>query len=93
MELPKVVIKQNFQDYFAGKEVEASFVTKKDSEVWPGERVMAFKDSLAATSDIPVPSSEISHSIGIEGTITQVVQEKLPTSDTIQRSVIKIVKA
>jgi hypothetical protein len=93
MDLPKVVIKQNFQDYLAGKEVEASIVSPSRHEVWPGERVMAFKDSLGATSDLPVPTSELSHSIGIEGTITQVMHLKSPASDTMERPVIKIVKA
>jgi hypothetical protein len=93
MDLPKVVIKQNFQDYLAGKEVEASVVSHPQKEVWPGERVMAFKDSLAATSNMPVPTSELSHSIGIEGTVTQVMHLKTPASDNIERPVVKIIKA
>ena len=92
MELPKAVIRQNFQDYLAGKEVEASIVSHSKKEVWPGERVMAFKDSLAATSDIPVPTSELSHSIGIEGTVTQVMHSKTPSSEAIEHPVIKIMK-
>jgi hypothetical protein len=72
MNLPKVVIKDNFNDYLEGKEVKASFISQTKEQAWPGEHVMAFKDSIAAGTNVPVPKSQQSHFIGIEGTITQV---------------------
>jgi archaeosine-15-forming tRNA-guanine transglycosylase len=90
--LPKVVIKSDFHDYLEGKEVEAAFVSNHPDQVWPGEHVLAFKDSVAATSDIPVPTSQLSHTIGIEGTVTQVVHSKLPEQENVIHPIIKVVK-
>lgn len=75
MNLPKVVIKDNFTDYLDGKEVKATFITQSKEQAWPGEHVMAFKDSIAADTNVSVPKSQQSHFIGIEGTITQVIND------------------
>ena len=88
----KVVIKQSFQDYLSGKEVEATFLSGTPEHVWPGEEVLAFKDSVAATSDVPVPTSQFSHTIGIEGTVTEVIHSKTPEAEKIDHPVIKVVK-
>lgn len=92
MSLYKVIIKQDFHDYLDGKEVEATFVSRKPEQVWPGEHVLAFKDTAAATSDIPRPTADFSTAIGIEGTVTQVYHSKTAESSEIETPVIKIVK-
>jgi len=71
MELHQVLIK-NFQDYLDGKEVEATAKLKENKVLQPGDHVLVFKDSLAATSTLSVPRSKQDLSIGIEGTVTQV---------------------
>jgi hypothetical protein len=87
MNLPKVVIKDSFNDYLEGKEVKAAFISQTKEQAWPGERVMAFKDAIAADTNIPVPKSQQSHFIGIEGTITEVVNEKATTNTQFVRIV------
>lgn len=72
MELPKVVIKDNFNGYLIGEEVKAAVVGSAAVPLQPGEHVIAFKDSLAAVSDVPVPKQQQSHYIGIEGTVTRI---------------------
>jgi hypothetical protein len=76
MSLPKVIIKDNFNDYLSGKEVKAAFISQTKEQAWPGEHVMAFKDAIASDTNVPVPKSQQSHFIGIEGTITEVVNDK-----------------
>jgi hypothetical protein len=75
MNLPKVVIKDKFADYLEGKEVKATFINQTKEQAWPGEHVMAFKDAIASDTNVSVPKSQQSHFIGIEGTITQVVND------------------
>jgi hypothetical protein len=36
---------------------------------------MAFKDAIASATNIPVPKSQQSHFIGIEGAITEVMND------------------
>lgn len=72
MNLPKVVIKDSFNDYLEGKEVKAAFISRTKEQAWPGEHVMAFKDAIASDTNVSVPKSQQSHFIGIEGTITKV---------------------
>ncbi len=80
MNLPKVVIKDNFSDYLDGKEVKAAFISQTKDQAWPGEHVMAFKDAIAAGTNLTVPKSQQSHYIGIEGTITEVVNDPAANS-------------
>ena len=71
MELHQVLIK-NFDEFLSGKEVEATAQFKDSAVIAPGERVLAFKDSIAATSSVAVPRNRQDHSIGIEGMVTAV---------------------
>jgi hypothetical protein len=89
MNLPKVVIKDNFTDYLDGKEVKAAFISQTKEQAWPGEHVMAFKDAIAADTNVPVPKSQQSHFIGIEGTITEVMNDKAAKNTQFVR-VIKL---
>ena len=72
MKLPKVVIKDNFNEYISGKEVKATLADSASAPLQTGEHVIAFKDSLAAVTDVPVPRQQQSHYIGIEGTVTRI---------------------
>jgi hypothetical protein len=75
MELPKVVIRSNYNDYLQGKEAVAEFLDPAAKVVWPGERVMAYKHCIASETGIPVPKKEQSHYIGIEGTVTRILHD------------------
>jgi hypothetical protein len=71
MELHQVLIK-NFNDFVNGQEVEVTEELKGNKILHPGERILAFKDSIAVTSGVSVPRGKEDHAIGIEGTITSV---------------------
>jgi hypothetical protein len=92
MELPKVVVRDNYNDYLQGKEVVATFIDAARDVVWPGERIIAFKDSIAARSDVPVPKSQQSHYIGIEGTVTKILTEKTPETRNDSALTVKVQK-
>lgn len=89
MNLPKVVIKDNFNDYLNGKEVKATFISQTKEQAWPGEHVMAFKDAIASDTNVSVPKSQQSHFIGIEGTITKVENDAAARNTRFVR-VVKI---
>lgn len=72
MELPKVIIKDNYNEYLNGKEVTAALAGSSSAPLQPGAHVIAFKDSIAAATDVPVPKQQQAHYIGVEGTVTEV---------------------
>ena len=86
MALHYAVIK-NFGDYLAGREVEATIHLKNNESVSPGEKVLAIHDSIAATTDLPVPRSKQDEVIGIEGTITEV--RTGPSGSRIEKVIVK----
>ena len=70
-----------YHDYVEGKDVVCS-----SSLLQPGEHVMVFKDTIAATSSVPVPhSSQHSDSIGVEGIVTAVQHSAGQISATIRK--------
>jgi hypothetical protein len=71
MNLPKVVIDENYRDYLDGKEVEATVLSSRD-EVREGTLVMAFHNSIAGRTDVPTPRDKQSHYVGIEGRVTAI---------------------
>lgn len=85
MELPKVVI-ENFIDFLKGKEVEARPISS-EVQIERGAHVVAFRNSIAARTNIPVPREELHSAIGIEGTVTQIA---LPQSE--QQQILKVRK-
>jgi hypothetical protein len=71
MDLPKVIIKDNYADYLNGKEVEATVVSDKQP-VEKGMHVMGFHNSIAVNTTFAVPKEKQSHYIGVEGMITDI---------------------
>ncbi|MGC1243765.1 MAG: hypothetical protein WA874_19375 [Chryseosolibacter sp.] len=71
MDLPKVIIKENYTDYLNGKEVEATVVSGK-KPVEKGMHVMGFHNSIAVNTGFSVPKEKQSHYIGVEGMITEI---------------------
>lgn len=91
MELPKVIIKQNYTAYLNGNEVTASLVGSTSAPLQPGAHVIAFKDSIAAASDVPVPKAQQAHYIGVEGTVTGI--EPSPAGHpTSERQIVRVRK-
>jgi hypothetical protein len=72
MELPKVIIKDNYNEYLEGKKVKAALIDAASAPLQAGSHVIAFKDSIAAASEVPVPKQQQSHYIGVEGIVTEV---------------------
>ncbi len=71
MDLPKVIIKENYADYLNGKEVEATVVSDK-KKVEKGMHVMGFHNSIAVNTAISVPREKQTHYIGVEGMVTDI---------------------
>jgi hypothetical protein len=92
MELPKVVIKDNYDEYLNGSEVKAARVDSSPAPLQPGQHVLAFKDAIAAATDIPVPKRQQSHYIGIEGTVTQTEPVAEDLSATTGRQFVRVRK-
>jgi hypothetical protein len=88
----RVIVRDNFNDFLEGKEVEATFLQPTKDAVWPGEHVLAFKHTIASENDVPVPRSQQSHYIGIEGTIVEVSGDALRKRDGAHGPVVKIKK-
>jgi hypothetical protein len=70
MDLPKVIIKENYTDYLNGKEVEATVIGKAPVE--KGMHVMGFHNSIAVNTGFSVPKEKQSHYIGVEGLVTEI---------------------
>jgi hypothetical protein len=90
MEKQEVKIK-NYQEYIEGMEVEATVEVKNNKIIRPGERVMVFKDSMAASSPIPVPREKQHQAIGVEGVVTGTeIRESDKSGSLIQ--ILKLMK-
>lgn len=70
MDLPKVIIKENYTDYLNGKEVEATVIGKGHLE--KGMHVMGFHNSIAVNTGFSVPKAKQAHYIGVEGMVTEI---------------------
>jgi hypothetical protein len=88
MDLPKVVIRDNYADFLSGKEVEATLVSTKKS-LEKGMHVMGFHNSIAVNTAFTVPKEKQSHYIGVEGMITEI--NRAPSAENSGSSV-KVVK-
>ena len=62
----------DYFDFLQGAEVRAGIIGKHGQIPATGEHVMVFKHSIAAETEVPVPKSQQSHYIGIEGMVTAV---------------------
>ena len=90
MELRKVVIKDNFNDFLNGKEVEAALLPPLKNSISPGEHVLAFKDSIAATTNVSVPKEEMHRTIGVEGTVVSTSVKTNPSAEGVRVKIKKI---
>lgn len=89
MDLPKVIIEDNYTDFLEGKEVEATVVSPV-LDVLKGMHVMGYHHSIAANTGITVPKQKQAHYIGIEGVITQVTHPRASDHKTAKVKVVKI---
>lgn len=71
MDLPKVIINENYADFLSGKEVEATVVSERRN-VEKGMHVMGFHNSIAVNTSITVPKEKQMHYIGVEGMVTEI---------------------
>jgi hypothetical protein len=71
MELREIIV-EDFNNFINGNEVEATAELKDNKIIHPGERILAFKNSLAAETSIPVPREKQDHAMGIEARVTAV---------------------
>ena len=88
MDLPKVIIKENYTDFLNGKEVEATVVSRK-RPVEKGMHVMGYHNSIAVNTAFTVPKEKQTHYIGVEGMVTEI---KLPETSGHTEPRVKVVK-
>lgn len=88
MDLPKVIIKDNYRDFLNGKEVEATVVSPR-KHVEKGMHVMGFHNSIAVNTAFTVPKEKQAHYIGVEGIVTEI---NYPASSSQKAAHVKIVK-
>lgn len=86
MNLPKVIINDNYTDFLNGKEVEATVVSGKDT-VAKGMHVMGFHNSIAINTSFTVPREKQAHYIGVEGMVTEI-----EAASNNQKPHVKVVK-
>ena len=89
MDLPKVVIKDNYADYLNGKEVEATVVSEKTT-IEKGMHVMGFHNSIAVNTSFPVPREKQTHYIGVEGMVTEINSTPSRSAEISKVKIIKI---
>lgn len=88
MNLPKVIINDNYADFLNGKEVEATIVSEKQV-IEKGMHVMGFHNSIAINTGFTVPREKQTHYIGVEGMVTD-IESTFPSDDN--KPHIRIVK-
>jgi hypothetical protein len=86
MDLPKVIIKDNYADFLTGKEVEATVVSER-RDVEKGMHVMSFHNSMAVNTSVTVPREKQSQYIGVEAMVTEI-----GNNSSGDRPEIKVVK-
>src|SRR5688500_17445703 len=89
MNLPKVVIKDNYADFLEGKEVEATIISNKQP-VEKGMHVMGFHNSIAVNTGFTVPKEKQAHYIGVEGMVTEIDYNKSADHKTPHIKVVKV---
>lgn len=88
MDLPKVIIDDNYTDFLNGKEVTATVVS--DSSLEKGMHVMGFHNSIAVNTGFSVPKGKQSHYIGVEGMVTGIADGTTAASNAHPH--VKVVK-
>jgi hypothetical protein len=89
MDLPKVVIKDNYTDYLNGKEVEATVVSEKRN-LEKGMHVMGFHNSIAVNTSFTVPKEKQAHYIGVEGMVTEIHQSRAQGAPVAEVKIVKV---
>lgn len=88
MDLPKVIINDNYTDFLNGEEVEATVVSEKQ-DLETGMHVMGFHNSIAVNTGFTVPREKQSHYIGVEGKVTA-IDSSSPAHERPHVRVVKI---
>lgn len=89
MDLPKVIIRDNYTDYLNGKEVEATIISD-EKPVEKGMHVMGFHNSIAVNTVFTVPKEKQSHYIGVEGMVTNINYGASTDTNSKQVKVVKL---
>lgn len=89
MNLPKVIINDNYADFLKGKEVDATIVSERDT-VEKGMHVMGFHNSIAINTGFTVPRDKQSHYIDVEGMVTDIDHTAAGTYDKPHIKIVKV---
>lgn len=89
MDLPKVIIKDDYTDFLNGKEVYATVVSKKHP-MEKGMHVMGFHNSIAVNTGVSVPREKQHHYIGVEGIVTDINDAAMSDHQIPQVKIVKV---
>ena len=91
MELPKVIIKDSFSDFLDGKTVNAQ-PFRSAPPLHEGEKVIAFKDSIAGNTNVTVPSNEFHRAMGVDAIVVGIETNTQKKSATVPSLLLKVKK-
>jgi hypothetical protein len=78
--LPVITLKEDYIRYLQGDEV---FITVDlDDNIFEGDHVLVFKDSIPVNTSITVPREKQSAYIGVEGIVTKLVDRTYENDGT-----------
>jgi hypothetical protein len=90
-QLPVVTLKNDYNRYLQGDEV--LITVNINDNIFEGDHVLVYKDSIPVTTNIAVPREKQSEYIGVEGVVTKLIDrtyEKDSTDPKKQTMAVKI---
>jgi hypothetical protein len=70
--LPVITLKDDYERYVRGDEV--LITVKLHDNIFEGDHVLVYKDSIPVTTSVAVPREKQSEYIGIEGVVTKLIE-------------------
>ena len=69
--LPIITLKKDYESYLKGNEILTTI--DASDNIFEGDHVMVYKDSIPVKTNIPVPREKQSEYIGVEGIVTKLI--------------------
>jgi hypothetical protein len=72
--LPVITLKKDYDSYLSGEEVLVTI--NSHDNIFEGDHVIVFKDSIPVNTSVPVPREKQAEYIGIEGIVTKLINRE-----------------
>lgn len=81
MDRIKVLVRDHYREYLKGQEVRgAAILPRVSHRLRPGDKVIVYHDTIAASTSLAVPQEKIHQSIGVEGMVTELDPQVLEST-------------